>query len=170
MVSGDFPKKIWTSSFFVIVWDLWKERNERIFEEGQHSIKEISELILLRLGWWLKAWCDDFPYSPQNICCNPDLIKWKSGRKAVAVTAKSKDDRWMPPTAGRIKWNVDASRSGEEGIAAIGGVLRDGEGNFKCIFSSRVGVVEIISAEVLAIKRALELSNEKGWVFLKSRL
>lgn len=45
-----------------------------------------------------------------------------------------------------------------ESKAAIGGVLRDHQGRFLCLFSSPIPFVEINHAEILAIHRALKIS------------
>lgn len=71
-----FFKKAWHATFFIIVWSIWKERNSRIFEKSCSSTKNIQDLVLLRLGWWIKGWCDDFPYSPLDIQRDPSCLLW----------------------------------------------------------------------------------------------
>ncbi|KAK3199049.1 hypothetical protein Dsin_022464 [Dipteronia sinensis] len=43
------------------------------------------------------------------------------------------------------------------GMAGIGGVLRDSKGKVVCLFSLGVGITDSNSAEILAIKKAVEL-------------
>ena len=62
-----FFKKVWCAMFFIILWSLWKERNLRIFGDSKSTVKDIKDLILLRLGWWISGWNDQFPYSPIDI-------------------------------------------------------------------------------------------------------
>ena len=71
---GKFFKKVWSDVFFIILWTMWKERNLRIFGDSQTSIKDLQDLVLLRLGWWISAWKEDFPYSPVDIQRNPRCI------------------------------------------------------------------------------------------------
>ena len=47
------------------------------------------------------------------------------------------------------------------GKASIGGVLRNSEGKFKCLFSSPIPNMEINLAEIFAIHRALKISLSK---------
>ena len=43
-------------------------------------------------------------------------------------------------------------------MSAIGGVLRNNFGHFMCVFSSPVPLIEINSAEILAIYRAIQIT------------
>lgn len=65
---------------------------------------------------------------------------------------------WSAPPIGWFKWNVDASVSPSLYMSAVGGVLRDNHGHFKIIFSSPVPLIEINSAEIIAIFRATKIS------------
>ncbi|XP_019106194.1 uncharacterized protein LOC109135531 [Beta vulgaris subsp. vulgaris] len=65
---------------------------------------------------------------------------------------------WSPPSISDIKWNVDASLDPIRNRSAIGGVLRNFMGIFRCVFSSPIPMMEINSAEVYAIFRAIKIS------------
>ncbi|XP_010667291.1 uncharacterized protein LOC104884346 [Beta vulgaris subsp. vulgaris] len=156
---GIFFKKVWHATFFIIVWSLWKKRNSRIFENVASSQRQIQSMILLRLGWWIKGWCEDFPYSPLDIQRNPSCLLWNcisppsSIPKTIALSSE-----WIPPNPGMLKWNDDASVKIESSLSAIGGVLRNHEGQFVCLFSAPIPFMEINCAEVLAIHYAMKIS------------
>lgn len=63
-----------------------------------------------------------------------------------------------PPTNDDLKWNVDTSFDPRLDHAVVGGVLRNALGNFICLFSSPIPFMEINSAEVYAIFRAIQIS------------
>lgn len=66
------------------------------------------------------------------------------------------------PPSGWYKWNVDASFDCRLSHAAVGGVLRDDKGKFLALFSSPIPQMEINTAEVFAILRALKISLANG--------
>ncbi|XP_019106119.1 uncharacterized protein LOC109135461 [Beta vulgaris subsp. vulgaris] len=154
---NSFFKEIWVSCFFIILWSVWKERNLRIFNNKSSSLKDIKDMILLRLGWWISGWSDKFPYSPIEVQRNPSCLLWDetSGSLKSRVVAV---ESWQPRGVSSVKWNVDASFNPLAPCSAIGGVLRNHHGNFMCVFSSPIPSMEINSAEILAIDRAISIS------------
>ncbi|KAK3199586.1 hypothetical protein Dsin_023001 [Dipteronia sinensis] len=56
-----------------------------------------------------------------------------------------------------LKFNVDGSSRGKPGPSGIGGVLRDSNGKVLCLYSYYMGILDSNVAELLAIKRAVEL-------------
>lgn len=153
-----FFKKVWGSAFYIIIWSIWKERNARIFNNVSNTVEKISELILLRLGWWIKGWGDPFPYNCADIIRNPYCLRKcnmiTTSYRAATKTAIS----WSPPPVNQLKWNVDASFDPLSSRSAVGGILRGNNGNFICLFSSPIPCMEINSAEVFAILRAIKIS------------
>lgn len=158
---GSFFKKVWHVIFFIIIWSLWKERNARIFNNVSCSADQVQYLILLRLSWWLKGWRDPYPYSYEDISKNPSSLLWSLlVIKRGCFNPLASDVGWLPPLINMLKWNVDASYSNALSLSAIGGVLRDNNESFKCVFSTPIPAIEINSAEVLAIFRAIQISSK----------
>nr|CCA66178.1 hypothetical protein [Beta vulgaris subsp. vulgaris] len=160
--NSPFFKKVWSAVFFIIVWTLWKERNQRIFSNNPSTVKVLKDMVLMRLGWWISGWKDEFPYNPTDIMRNPSCLQWsgiKDDSKADLVIKSSVS--WCPPPSQIIKWNVDASVHTCSARSAIGGVLRNHSGNFMCLFSSPIPFMEINCAEILAIHRAVKISSAK---------
>lgn len=163
LVTGNFVKKVWVSSFFVIVWTLWKERNERVFNKVCTSKDELCKLILLRISWWIKGWYPKYPYSPEDVVNKPEILRWEALNKDKK-SKRGSEDIWEAPSIGWLKWNVDASINSEACRSGVGGILRDWKGFFRCVFSCPVNHMDINEAEVWAILTALELSLQKEWV------
>ncbi|KAK2640263.1 hypothetical protein Ddye_028058 [Dipteronia dyeriana] len=63
----------------------------------------------------------------------------------------------IPPTLDKLKFNVDGSVRGKPGPAGIGGVLRNSNGKIMCLFSKNVGIMDSNKAELLAIKKTVQL-------------
>lgn len=131
---NNFFRKIWIASFIVIFWSIWKERNNRIFSNTKASISELQNLILLRICWWLKSWGEPFPYSAEEVIRNPYCLKWNGNRQTTSSIPKA-NIPWAAPPPSSLKWNVDASHNPTLHRSAIGGVLRNNQGDFLCIFS-----------------------------------
>lgn len=79
---------------------------------------------------------DPFPYNPDDVLCNPHCLKWMSSPSGPISKSSKPVIHWLPLPTTTLKWNVDASLSPLEQRSSIGGVLRDHNGNFLCIFSN----------------------------------
>lgn len=132
----------------------------RIFNNSASSFHDIKDLVLTRLCWWIHAWNDGFPYSLTKVLRNPLCLKWKNPAPSLlSLNAQQLNmEIWSPPRACHLKWNVDASFDPRLDHAAVGGVLLNELGNFICIFSSPIALMEINSAGVYAIFRAIKIS------------
>ncbi|KAK0571229.1 hypothetical protein LWI29_012821 [Acer saccharum] len=76
-------------------------------------------------------------------------------------------DKWSPPLANSLYFNIDGSVMGSLGPAGIGGVLCDNMGKILFVFSSHAGVQYVILAELLAILRACELFGSRQELALR---
>lgn len=93
-----------------------------------------------------------------DIIHNPHCLRWaaRTTTQLISNPIISKP-MWTPPSSSTLKWNIDASLKLTECISSIGGVLRNCHGNFMCVFSSPIPLVEINHAEVLAIHREIKI-------------
>lgn len=157
---GEFFSKIWHAIFYIIIWSLWKERNDRAFNNKSSSISDIQDLVLLRLSWWIGGWNSNFPYSSSEISRNPKCLMWHDSllHSSLKSLKSPSISLWSPPKSRSLKWNVDASFDPTLNQAAVGGVLRNEAGIFLCIFSTPIPPMEINSAEIFAIYRAIKIS------------
>ncbi|KAK9285427.1 hypothetical protein L1049_024620 [Liquidambar formosana] len=139
--------------FFAIILSIWLARNEIIFKGKAFHWVEIAELAIYRMSIWIKGKFEDIPYSVEDFRCNIDSVRNFKGvsglRKARGVVA------WVQPILGWMKFNVDGS--------SIGGVLRDDKGCFRCVFSEPIGVMDSNVAELMAIRKALNLFADSIW-------
>lgn len=61
-----------------------------------------------------------------------------------------------------LKLNVDGSAKGNPGFAGIDGLLQNSDGGILALFSIYIGVLNSSIVEVLAIKEACKMVNEKA--------
>ncbi|KAK7246605.1 hypothetical protein RIF29_41474 [Crotalaria pallida] len=70
---------------------------------------------------------------------------------------------WKKPGIGWTKLNFDGSCKGKSGKASIGGVLRNHNAEFLLGYAESIGQANSTIAELLALRRGLELVLENGW-------
>lgn len=158
-VDGSFRRKLRVSLHYVVLWSIWNTRNRVVFDKANTDWDHESYQIKLRLGFWMKGWATDCPYSPGDLVINLDGVSsWKK------VTNQRVKSKWDPPPPRSWKWNVDGSSKGKLGPAGIGGVLRDDKGRVLAKFAAHTGIRDSNEAEILAIVTALELSLETEWL------
>ena len=157
VASGSLQKKVLMVLFFSALWSIWLERNNVVFNDGCFKVEKTFFLIIHRADMWLKALGVDGPLHSQSLWLSAEAIRKfrpppKPHRKSLG---------WQPPTFGVLKWNVDGSSLGKPGPAGVGGVLRDHEGLVKVIFSVPCGIIDSNLAEVIAIRKALQVLSLK---------
>ncbi|KAL4354799.1 hypothetical protein GQ457_06G023210 [Hibiscus cannabinus] len=69
---------------------------------------------------------------------------------------------WSPPLTGFLKFNVDGAA--KESKAGCGGILRNDTGILRALFSGPLEGHGVDFAELMAIRAALELFIEAGWM------
>ena len=70
-------------------------------------------------------------------------------------TIKRQQTKWKPPTITQLKLNFDGAT--KAGVGAMGGVLRNGNGEALLVYSGRVGKGSNNKAEVMALLWGLQL-------------
>lgn len=131
-----------------------------MFSNVGYSSKQIQELVILRLCWWLRGWNDNFPYSFTEVLQNPLCLKWSANVKIMQMRSViTSNPQLSPPSHLSLKWNTDASYDPICHLSVIGGVLQNDVGVFIDLFSCPVPPMEINPAEVYAIYRAVKIST-----------
>ncbi|CAL5410995.1 unnamed protein product [Camellia sinensis] len=74
-----FDRLIWRAIPLIVLWSLWKCRNECIFEEAQPNTSNLSETIKVRAALWLKASIKDLPFSVDDLTFN-----WRQIRAGIS--------------------------------------------------------------------------------------
>lgn len=159
-----FFKKVWLAAFIVIIWSVWRERNERIFNKKSSSASEIKTLVLVRLCWWMKSWNCSFPYSVNEVLRYPRCLHWGN-----PLSHKKKISQPLPhpqPSVSSsmpcLKWTVGFSSfspvPGTRYGGIYGGFLSNSSGSTLCSFSCPFPPMDQHAAAVISIHRALQIS------------
>ncbi|XP_047051860.1 uncharacterized protein LOC124657333 [Lolium rigidum] len=82
-------------------------------------------------------------------------------RRLRKLKSASSSSTWTTPKKGRLKVNFDGSSMSKS--SSIGGVVRDHRGNFILGYAQRIDKATSSVAELLALKRGLELAVKNRW-------
>ncbi|KAL9281726.1 putative ribonuclease H [Arabidopsis thaliana] len=69
---------------------------------------------------------------------------------------------WSLPSVGWFKLNTDGASRGNPGLAATGGVVRDGAGNWVAGFALNIGICSAPLAELWGVYYGLHIAWERG--------
>jgi ribonuclease HI len=88
----------------------------------------------------------------------------KRQRAKSASSSSSSSILWTKPVEGRLKLNFDGSvGSPESNSSSVGGVYRDHVGKFVLGYAEPIEKATSSVAELVALKRGLDLALENGW-------
>ncbi|XP_059066468.1 uncharacterized protein LOC131857768 [Cryptomeria japonica] len=116
-----------------LVWEIWKERNHKLFDNKSRRIETILNSIAMiivdsinyKLAFSLgppkvfSSWDESIRKNWHGIRIPPSFGK-KDNRRKTAI--------WSPPKPGWIKLNFDGTSRGNSGPSGIGYVIRDHTG------------------------------------------
>lgn len=133
-VGGEFERQLWILLFYLVIWSLWSQRNRVVLNKTEIDWAEFCYLVKLRLGFWLKGWNQDVPFNLGEVATKLECVRlWRKRKEPRQPVA------WCVPPSNRLKSNVDGSARGKQGLAGIGGILRNDQGNGIVMFAASVG-------------------------------
>ncbi|CAL1398314.1 unnamed protein product [Linum trigynum] len=147
--SYEWLKEVWgkcpndlIQKFSVVLWYLWKERCNHLF----NNAKIDEEMVIPKALGWLQSFLDAHP--PPPISGDDSQIDRREG--------------WTPPPIGVFKMNSDAGLLGQQGVG-FGCVIRDSSGNFCGATAKKErGICRPIEAEAKAIIMGIREANRRG--------
>ncbi|XP_026429515.1 uncharacterized protein LOC113325863 [Papaver somniferum] len=123
-----------------ILWSIWIHRNKQVFENVRFNAKCVLASALRSATEYFQA----------NSASSTD------GRTMEEIQIA-----WQVPNTGFYKINTDGSTN-DCGDAGIGGVIRDGAGDFVVCFCKHIHKNNNNVAKVWAIRDGLRLANQLG--------
>ena len=135
----------WRLIPFTILWEVWKERNERIFRNSTSSLEGLVSKVIFSIAKWALVRKDFRNLNVLHACMGCGAPKVK------------KSIFWIPPLTGILKFNVNGAARGKLGLAGIGGVLLNDKGEVLLMFPKSVGIRDSNEVEVLAILEAFQI-------------
>ena len=166
--SNPILNRLWSVLPGFLLWNVWKERNRRIFDHTYKSCDEVWGRIrtLMMDSLKLCSWGDQDLKAPaaEMIILN----NW--GITSIPVSIKpnmtpllesDSPDSWSPPREGFFKLNFDGASKGNPGRAGFGGILRNALGQAVWVFFGYIGQDTNNSAELEGLLHGFQLAREK---------
>jgi len=152
---------LWSIIPGIVLWNVWKKRNHRIFKNKRSPLEEtwsrihrnIQETMALQV--WTK---EDLPSTDNehNILVNWQLQLPQDSLKISTSNNNCKNIcYWKAPPKNSYKLNFDGASKGNPGAAEYGGILRDYEGIPIRIYFGNIGWDTNNSAELEGLWQGL---------------
>jgi len=156
----------WTLTPSFIIWNVWKDRNKRIFKEEKNPPYLPFETILKQLKETVgPSVCKHHNNPPSALENNilkqqgmQDIIPQGFNRKVIVRDREQ--DFWHPPQDGYLKFNIDGAAKGNQGLAGYGGILRDAKGSIIYIFHWHLGTATNNMAELMVLEQCLDILSQ----------
>lgn len=130
--------------FMVLCWNIWKRRNERIFE----GKSRFNECIIAQAKGMMSCL--------ERVQTKTSSINWHGNG------IQNCDLRWKPPETSWVSLCVDGAFSMTQQTRGCGGLLRNSAGQFITGFSLHLDEGDHLSAELWAILIGLKIAWDAG--------
>ncbi|XP_043694140.1 uncharacterized protein LOC122644825 [Telopea speciosissima] len=141
----------------LIIWELWKERNNRRHGEKRRTASSIIECI--------KTWVRELPF-PAKVgthgSVRDGLLLQCFGFSAPSPRRKRPIPVYRCPPFVSVKLNVDGACRGNPDLGGGGGIIRDRQGEVLVAFSNFYGPCTNSLAKLRALRDGLKLCKVMG--------
>ncbi|KAF7839279.1 reverse transcriptase [Senna tora] len=127
--------------FIYTLWQIWLARNEHIF-----NTKSLLLLVIAK----------------KSMAAAAEYYHLANDGPSDAINFSTLNVNWFPPLEGWWKLNTDGACSGNPGPFAIGGIIRNQDGNWISGFSGYIGFGSALKAELWAISNGIRLAKNLG--------
>lgn len=127
-------RSFWACLIHAMIWNIWRERNSRIFKGKRKICNEVIESIIKELGSWLFV-TKEF----EGISLSAFMNVWVTSISSYALALASFSLDWQPPPPGILQLKFDGSSKGNLGPSGFGCVIRDCHGLVYCIIAGCIG-------------------------------
>lgn len=139
------------------LWDIWKERNQRIFKDNKRPVRVVIDSILGEVGSWLMV-----DKNFKDLSLNSFMMDW-----VTIISSSPHNDgaivkRWEPPLEGQLKLNFNGSSFRNPGLAGYGCIARDTKGNVVFAMCRPFGSCGSMEAKMYALQKGLCTLKEKS--------
>ncbi|KAK8572182.1 hypothetical protein V6N12_028243 [Hibiscus sabdariffa] len=131
----------WQVLFVSIIWQLWKARNDLVFNGTPPDAGNILQRSILWARYYNECVTLTAPVCP------------------VQPTAL----HWQRPSTGWVCLSTDRAVSIATGMGSVGGIFRSDDGSWILGFNKTIGILRPLQAELWGILLGLQLAWENGF-------
>lgn len=145
-------KERWNGRFAIIIWWLWKWRNNFVFNRKDRPYEEKIA--------WINRYGREVASAPVK----------KSKVGGILYQSKIIKLNWEKPPTGWVKINSDGCATRDNKHACCGGVMRNENGNWLCGYACEIGSSTEFEAEAWGILHGLRIAAKRGYRKIKVEL
>jgi hypothetical protein len=159
--------KIWQLLPGFILWQIWKERNRRIFKSETKPWQLVWESIHSNIKETIAL----HPWNDQDWNCPANeriiLHHWQLQPQSMPIDSGTKTHRepsptmWKAPETGYHKMNFDGASKGNPGPAGYGAVIRNNKGEILHIVAGSIGHNTNNATEIWGLLRGLQAAKDQ---------
>eukprot|EP00253_Pinus_taeda_P020218 PITA_20218 len=158
--------QVWQPGFSY--WILWKERNNRVFNNSSKPIDTLWLLLqynlreTLALRQWLPADLSELPQ--EHLILNAWNMDFSSPVQINPCSPASSASPliWSPPAPNSFKLKFDGVTKGNPGPVGYGGVFRDEMGTIRHIYHGNIGIDTNNAAELEGIWKGICIAEQEN--------
>eukprot|EP00253_Pinus_taeda_P008598 PITA_08598 len=154
-----------------VMWNIWKERNQKVFKDQALNLEQIWTIIKQNLQETLsiKDWSqEDMPSNnkEQAIWNNWQLqITTPKPAQSTSTSKRTKTlTQWIPPPKNTYLLNFDGASKGNPGITGYGGVIRNSQGIPLKIYFGSIGWNTNNAAELEGLLLGLQIAHHQSFM------
>ncbi|KAK9018022.1 hypothetical protein V6N11_001012 [Hibiscus sabdariffa] len=131
----------WQVLFVSIIWQLWKARNDLVFNGTPPDAGNILQRSIL----WARYYNECVPLTTPVCPVQPTALHWQR------------------PSTGWVCLSTDGAVSIATGMGSVGGIFRSDDGSWILGFNKTIGILRPLQAELWGILLGLQLAWENGF-------
>eukprot|EP00253_Pinus_taeda_P027174 PITA_27174 len=156
---------LWQIAPGIVMWNIWKERNRRIFKDQEMQMEQVWKIIHNNIQETLSTKCwtpENFPSTPQeqDIWNNWQInIQSPHSTQVQSAIHQVSPSSWAPPPPNTFLLNFDGASKGNSGSIGFGGAIRNSQGIPLTIFYGSIGWNTNNAAELEGLWRGLKIAQ-----------
>eukprot|EP00253_Pinus_taeda_P036591 PITA_36591 len=153
-----------------VMWNIWKERNWRVFKDQALDLEQVWTIIKQNLQETLsiKGWShEDLPSNNQEQAIwnnwQFQITSLKSAQGTSVTKRKKTLTNWTHPPNNTYLLNFDGASKGNPGITGYGGVIRNSQGIPLKVYFGSIGWNTNNAAELEGLWQGLQIAHHQNF-------